>query len=106
LETGSYGISTFAIHPGTVRTPMNAYVHNSDEAGRRAPQVQQWFRQLYAQGRDTPIQRPVELVLTLASGRADALSGCFLDVEDDLETFLSQAEAIQREDRLRMRLCK
>jgi NAD(P)-dependent dehydrogenase (short-subunit alcohol dehydrogenase family) len=106
LETTSYGISTFAIHPGTVRTPMNAYVHDSDEAGRRAPQVQQWFRQLYAEGRDTPIERPVELVLTLASGRADALSGCFLDVGDDLDALVSQAEAIQREDRLRMRLSK
>ena len=106
LETTSYGIATFAIHPGTVRTPMNAYVHDSDEAGRRAPEVQGWFRQLYAEGRDTPIERPVELVLTLASGRADALSGCFVDVRDDLDTLVSQAESIQREERLRMRLSK
>jgi NAD(P)-dependent dehydrogenase (short-subunit alcohol dehydrogenase family) len=106
VETASYGISTFAIHPGTVRTPMNAYVHDSDEAGRHAPEVQQWFRQLYAEGRDTPIERPVGLVLALASGRADALSGCFLDVRDDLDTLVSQAETIQRDDRLRMRLSK
>jgi NAD(P)-dependent dehydrogenase (short-subunit alcohol dehydrogenase family) len=106
LETRSYGLSTFVIHPGNVRTPMTAYLHDSDEAGRRAPEIQHWFQQLYAEGRDTPIERPVELVLTLASGRADALSGCFLDVQDDLDTLVSHAEAIQREDRLRMRLCK
>lgn len=104
LESSSYGIATFAIHPGTVRTPMNAYMHDSDEAGRRSPEVQQWFRQLYAEGRDTPIERSVELVLALASGRADALSGCFLNVQDDLDALVSQAEAIQREERLRMRL--
>jgi NAD(P)-dependent dehydrogenase (short-subunit alcohol dehydrogenase family) len=106
LETGSQGIVTFAIHPGTVRTPMNAYLHDSDEVGQNAPDVQKWFRELYAEGRDTPIERPVELVLALATGQADALSGCFLDVNDDLDTLVAQAEAIQREDRLRMRLCR
>ncbi|MDQ2997561.1 MAG: SDR family oxidoreductase [Chloroflexota bacterium] len=105
LETGADGISTFAIHPGTVRTPMNAYLHDSDEVGRSAPELQQWFRQLYAEGSDTPIERPVKLVLTLASGRADALSGCFLDVNDDIDALVTQAEAIQREERLHMRLC-
>jgi NAD(P)-dependent dehydrogenase (short-subunit alcohol dehydrogenase family) len=106
LETASSGISSFAIHPGTVRTPMNAYVHDSEEAGQRAPEVQHWFRQLYAEGRDTPIERAVELVLALASGRADALSGCFLSVSDDLDTLVAQAETIQREERLRMRLSR
>jgi NAD(P)-dependent dehydrogenase (short-subunit alcohol dehydrogenase family) len=104
VETGAYGIATFAIHPGTVRTPMNAYLHDADEAGRSAPAVQQWFRQLYAEGNDTPIERPVELVLTLASGRADALSGCFLDVRDDIDALVADAEAIHQGERLRMRL--
>jgi NAD(P)-dependent dehydrogenase (short-subunit alcohol dehydrogenase family) len=105
LETGAYGISTFAIHPGTVRTPMNTYLHDADEVGRSAPELQQWFRQLYADGKDTPIERPVELVLTLASGRADALSGCFLNVSSDIDALIADAEAIQRDERLRMRLC-
>jgi len=105
LETGAYGIATFAIHPGTVRTPMNACLHDAEAVGRSAPEVQQWFRQLYAEGKDTPIERSVELVLTLASGRADALSGCFLDVHDDIDAFIADAEAIQRGERLRMRLC-
>jgi NAD(P)-dependent dehydrogenase (short-subunit alcohol dehydrogenase family) len=105
LETGAYGISTFAIHPGTVRTPMNAYIHDAEEVGRSAPELQQWFRQLYADGKDTPIERPVQLVLTLASGRADALSGCFLSVSNDIDALIADAEAIQRDERLRMRLC-
>jgi NAD(P)-dependent dehydrogenase (short-subunit alcohol dehydrogenase family) len=105
LETGAYGIATFAIHPGTVRTPMNAYLHDAEAVGRSAPEVQKWFRQLYAEGKDTPIERPVELVLTLASGRADALSGCFLDVHNDIDALIADAEAIQRGERLRMRLC-
>jgi NAD(P)-dependent dehydrogenase (short-subunit alcohol dehydrogenase family) len=105
LETGAYGIATFTIHPGTVRTPMNAYIHDAETVGRSAPELQQWFRRLYADGKDTPIERPVELVLTLASGRADALSGCFLDVDNDIDALIADAEAIQRDERLRLRLC-
>jgi NAD(P)-dependent dehydrogenase (short-subunit alcohol dehydrogenase family) len=105
LETSAYGIATFAIHPGTVRTPMNAYLHDAEAVGRSAPELQQWFRQLYADGKDTPIERPVELILTLASGRADVLSGCFLDTHNDIDALIADAEAIQRDERLRMRLC-
>jgi hypothetical protein len=44
----------------------------------------------------------VQLVLTLASGKADALSGCFLSVEDDLDALLAHADTIQHEGRLRL----
>src|SRR5208283_215852 len=54
-ETAGDGIQVFAIHPGTVRTPMNAYLHDSPEVAERAPQVHHWYQTLYAEGRDTPI---------------------------------------------------
>jgi NAD(P)-dependent dehydrogenase (short-subunit alcohol dehydrogenase family) len=104
LETQEWGVSVFAIHPGTVRTPMNAYVHDSELVGQRAPKVQTWFRQLYAEGRDTPVEEPVRLLLELASGRADALSGCYLDVRDDLDALLRRAKDVQREQKQRLRL--
>ena len=53
LETIEDGIQVFAIHPGTLRTPMNDYVHDSPEVAKSAPQVQQRFRTVYAQGLDT-----------------------------------------------------
>jgi NAD(P)-dependent dehydrogenase (short-subunit alcohol dehydrogenase family) len=104
LETQEWGVSVFAIHPGTVRTPMNAYVHDSELVGQRAPKVQTWFRQLHAEGRDTPVEEPVRLLLELASGRADALSGCYLDVRDDLDALLRRAKDVQREQKQRLRL--
>jgi hypothetical protein len=45
-------------------------------------------------------------ILTLASGKADALSGCFLSVDDDLDALLAQADAIRSEGRLRLRLAE
>jgi NAD(P)-dependent dehydrogenase (short-subunit alcohol dehydrogenase family) len=112
LETTKQGLATFAIHPGTLRTPMNLRFMESEdfmeseEMRRRSPDVAAWFDQLFAEGQDTPIERSVQLILTLASGKADALSGCFLSVDDDLDALLAQADAIQNEGRLRLRLAE
>ncbi len=40
LETGAQGVCVFAVHPGTVRTPLNDYVPDADEIKHRAPLVQ------------------------------------------------------------------
>ena len=103
-ETQPYGIAVLAAHPGTVRTPMSEYAATSPQIQERAPLVQQWFQQLFAEGGDTPMEQAVAFMLAVASGRADALSGCYLSVEDDLEALSAQAEVIQREARLKLRL--
>jgi NAD(P)-dependent dehydrogenase (short-subunit alcohol dehydrogenase family) len=105
LEYGNRGVCAFAMHPGTVRTSMNDYVVGSDEVRQRAPLVQQWFQQLYRDGTDTPIERSVELLLVLASGKADALSGRYIDIDDNLDALLQQTELIERDDLYTLRLC-
>jgi NAD(P)-dependent dehydrogenase (short-subunit alcohol dehydrogenase family) len=102
LETTKHGIATFSIHPGTVRTPMNLHFIESEEMQRRSPDIAAWFTQLFAEGSDTPIDRPVQLVVALASGQYDALSGCFLTVDDDLDALLTSAKEIQGAGRLRL----
>jgi NAD(P)-dependent dehydrogenase (short-subunit alcohol dehydrogenase family) len=104
VEFQNQGIAVFAIHPGTVRTPMSDYVHDSPEVGRDAPFVQQWFQSLYRENLDAPIDRSVQLVLSLAAGKADVLSGCFLDIDDDLETIVQNADMIQRDQSYKLRL--
>ena len=88
LETLEDGIQVFAIHPGTVRTPMNAYVHDSQEVTKSAPAIQQWFQALYAGGLDTPIDRSVQLLRRLAAGNGDRLSGRYISVENDLDALV------------------
>ena len=103
-ETQPYGIAVLAAHPGTVRTPMSEHAATSPQIQERAPMVQQWFQQLFAEGGDTPIEQAVAFMLAMASGLADALSGCYLSVDDNLEGMVAEAEAIQREARLRLHL--
>jgi NAD(P)-dependent dehydrogenase (short-subunit alcohol dehydrogenase family) len=92
-ETAEEGIKVFALDPGTVRTPMNQYVHDAPEIGKRAPWLQQRFRAMFAEGRDMPIERCVGLVLRLAAGGADALSGRYISVKDDLDALVKQFAA-------------
>lgn len=99
VETKEHAISVFAIHPGTVYTPMNDYNRTSEVVGRRAPLLHQRFQKLYAEGTDTPIEESVALVLLLAPGKADALSGRFINVdEDDVNEMARRIEEIQRAD--------
>jgi NAD(P)-dependent dehydrogenase (short-subunit alcohol dehydrogenase family) len=103
-ETQPYGIAILAVNPGTMRTPMSDYVLSSPQVQERAPMVQRWFQQIFHEGGDTPIEQAVAFVFAVASGRADALSGCYLSVDDDLEALIAEAETIQNDGRLTLRL--
>lgn len=91
VECGAAGIRSFSISPGTVRTAMAEVLMNHPRAEEWFP----WFAQTIEAGRDVASDRSAELVLKLASGRYDELSGCFLHIEDDLETLLSRATEIR-----------
>jgi NAD(P)-dependent dehydrogenase (short-subunit alcohol dehydrogenase family) len=104
IENKEYGIVVFAIHPGNVRTSMSEYLHDSEVVGQRAPWMQQTWRQRFAEATDTPIERSVALVLQLAAGHADMLSGRYIDAEDDLTELLDHADVIQRKDLYTLRL--
>ena len=103
-ETQPYGIAVLAVHPGTVRTPMSEYVLHLPRCRNARRWCSSGFSSSLPEGGDTPMEQAVAFVLAVASGRADALSGCYLSVDDDLEALVAQAEAIQHEARLTLRL--
>lgn len=94
-EAGPHGVSVFAIGPGTVRTAMSEQALNSPEGRRWLP----WFPRVFEAGLDLPAERAARLVGVLASGRADALSGLFLRVSDDVESILARLADV-RSDKL------
>ena len=99
-EVAEHGISTFAIEPGTVRTAMAESALDS-EAGRR---WMPWFKAILDDGLDVTPERAARLVLLLASGRADVLSGRFFTIADDLPGLIEQAERGQLSDLQTLRL--
>lgn len=104
VEHNAYGITAFAIHPGNVRTAMAEYLHDSEVVGQRTPWMQQHWQWRFAEKQDTPIERSVTLVLQLATGQADVLSGRYIDVEDDLAELLRRASEIQSQGLYTLRL--
>jgi 3-oxoacyl-[acyl-carrier protein] reductase len=88
MEMKPHGISVFPIRPGVVRTSM------ADEARDAIPLV----KKILDEGQDVTTDVVADLVLFLASGKADRLSGRLLSVNEDLPEILRRAEDVERDE--------
>jgi NAD(P)-dependent dehydrogenase (short-subunit alcohol dehydrogenase family) len=101
-EAKPHGVYAFTISPGPVRTAMGEFALHSPEGEKWLP----WYSKLYEDGRDFPPQRAAELVVKLASGAADVLSGRYFAVTDDVDAMAKAEERIGKEDLYLLRLKK
>ena len=85
-----HGVTVFAIFPGYVRTDMTREMH-------RAAAGQPWADKLLW-GRALDPALTARLVLFLASGRGDALSGRCLHAMDDVEELTRRADEVRERD--------
>jgi NAD(P)-dependent dehydrogenase (short-subunit alcohol dehydrogenase family) len=105
VETKKHGVRLFAIDPGMIRVGMTAALLTQEIPPEHpAALIAAWFRQELESGREVSLDRGADLVGLLASGRADALSGCYLTVYDDVEQLVERAPAIRREELYTLRL--
>ena len=98
-EAGQHGVRAFSLAPGAVRTEMTRYLAESPEGQRWHP----WARDAYDH-RTRPAEDAARLCVALATGRADALSGRYVDVSDDLAVLVQDAADLQQQDRRVLRL--
>lgn len=96
VEAAPHGISVFPIRPGIVRTTM------VEQARVVLPAIQQ----MLDAGLEVTPSVVSELVLFLASGEADALSGRLFSVQEDLAAMLREADYIKQNDLYLLRLRK
>jgi NAD(P)-dependent dehydrogenase (short-subunit alcohol dehydrogenase family) len=89
------GVGVFAVAPGFVDTAMTERLLSAE--GRR------WKPEAATATRVDP-QLTAELVVRLASGEADRLSGRFLHALDDLDELLARVAEIERDDLYVLRL--
>jgi len=99
-EVRPQGLAVFAMSPGTVRTAMSEHSLNSEEGQRWIP----WFRRIFDEGLDLPIERPAQLALKLASGRYDALSGLTVSPQDDLDEIVASLARVEADKLYSLRL--
>jgi NAD(P)-dependent dehydrogenase (short-subunit alcohol dehydrogenase family) len=79
VEARDHGVHAFAVVPGLVRTAVA-----EDGASSRAPGTAEDLQALFERGADVPPQRAAEVVVRIASGEADALSGRYIEVPNPL----------------------
>lgn len=94
LEARPHGVSVFPLRPGLVRTAM------AEEARGRLPFIQK----LFDDGLEVAPEVVADLVATLASGRADALSGRVFSVSEDLEGIVRRAEEVRAQELYLLRM--
>jgi NAD(P)-dependent dehydrogenase (short-subunit alcohol dehydrogenase family) len=89
-ETKDHGVSVFAMDPGFVFTELANQTMTSPDAQRWLPGMVQRLkeRQALADG-DRDLARCAQRCVDLASGRYDALSGSYMELEDDLDAWLA-----------------
>jgi acyl-CoA synthetase (AMP-forming)/AMP-acid ligase II/NAD(P)-dependent dehydrogenase (short-subunit alcohol dehydrogenase family) len=98
-ETRPFGVSVFSVHPGILPIGLTDATVLST-ARRESPEgrIHSWIRAQLDSGRGAMPASAAKLVVALASGRGDPLSGRHLSVHDDLDSVLSQLDQVARED--------
>jgi NAD(P)-dependent dehydrogenase (short-subunit alcohol dehydrogenase family) len=99
-EVASRGVRVFSISPGMVRTDMNRFLAGHPKSAEWFP----WVAETLAKGKDFPPEASVRLVLRLASGEADALSGRHISVAEDLDALIARAREAAEKQALMLRL--
>jgi len=100
-ENRGKGIGVFAIEPGTAITSMGASTLSNPEAQRWIPGGIEFLKRVQEEQKDPAVREAVfrrcgDMVVGLLSGRYDALTGRYLEPQDDFEALAAQAAASGR----------
>jgi len=93
IEGQEHGVTAFSIDPGLVATQLMEDTLNSPDAQRWLPGMVERlgkFREL--PDTDGDLARCAQRCVDLASGRYDALSGCYSELTDDLDKMLAEMQ--------------
>jgi len=90
-EARDLGVGVFAIDPGFVFTGIAEETMNSPDAQRWLPGMVGRIRQRKdSPARDADLARCTQRCVDLASGRYDALSGRYLELDDDIDALRAE----------------
>jgi NAD(P)-dependent dehydrogenase (short-subunit alcohol dehydrogenase family) len=105
VEVRRHGVSVFAVNPGIVTIGLTDQAMTMTDAPETAAgRAAAWIRQQVAAGRAVPPERGAQLILALARGDADPLTGRYLTVDDDLAALVRRAAEIQDGDLYTLKL--
>ena len=92
-ETRRHGVMVFTIIPGLVRTAMSESALSCGE-----PSIERWFAGAFTSQEDVSAESAATLVVNLASGAADVLSGRYISATSNLAQMAARADEIEGQD--------
>jgi NAD(P)-dependent dehydrogenase (short-subunit alcohol dehydrogenase family) len=98
-EAGPHGVKVFALSPGAIDTDMCRSLMASPEAQQWIPETVERLPSIFI----SPTV-PAEAVAFIAEGRADALSGRWLEAFDDLPAIVARADEVAAENLFTLRM--
>ena len=97
-ETARYGISVFSVHPGLLPIGLSATVTEHAPTSHHERRIREWTLNELSEGRGARPADAVELIMRLAVGDGDSLSGRHLSVHDDLDSVLARGNEVFARD--------
>ena len=112
-ETSRYGVSVFSVHPGLLPMGMadaiigtsepEAYIGDAPTEDSYETRIRDWVTRELSEGRGADPAAAMRLVMRLATGSADALSGRHMSVHDDIDAMLEHIDEVRDNDLYVMR---
>jgi NAD(P)-dependent dehydrogenase (short-subunit alcohol dehydrogenase family) len=98
-ETSRYGVTVFSVHPGLLPIGM-AELATTSGAAPDSPEgrIWTWVQRALRDGHGASPRAALQLILRVAAGDADALSGRHLSVHDDLDAVLEDIDQVRERD--------
>ena len=96
LETSRHGIGVFSVHPGLLPIGISETIAAQTPTNAHEAHIRNWALNALAEGRGADPARAAELLLRIAAGDADRLTGRHLDVHDDLDRLLGRLPEVLR----------
>jgi NAD(P)-dependent dehydrogenase (short-subunit alcohol dehydrogenase family) len=97
-EARRYGVSVFSVHPGLLPIGMTETMAAREPVSDYEHHIYQWADHQFREGRGADPERAVELIVRLAAGDADSLTGRHLSVHDDLDALLARLPEVREHD--------
>jgi NAD(P)-dependent dehydrogenase (short-subunit alcohol dehydrogenase family) len=98
LETRRHGIGVFSVHPGLLPIGISETIAAHTPTSVHEAHIRTWALNALAEGRGADPARAAELLLRIAAGDADRLSGRHLSVHDDLDAVLARLPEVLERD--------
>jgi NAD(P)-dependent dehydrogenase (short-subunit alcohol dehydrogenase family) len=97
-ETARYGVYVFSVHPGLLPIGLSTTVIDGVPDNKYEKRISVWTINELSEGRGAQPAQAVDLIMRVANGDADSLSGRHLSVHDDLDALLARRDEVLADD--------